>query len=422
MNFIHLHVHSPFSFLDGASSVKRLLEKAAGFNMPALALTDHNRLTGAIRFYEKAKQMGIKPIIGTEIDIKGGYHLTLLCKNSTGYSNLCRLLTESHLANRNVKPELSRAVLEQFSSGLIALSGCGNGEIPRLINKGEFEAAVNAADFYKSIFGDDFFVELIRHPSNEVSVNDHMLLRFAREKELPVVATNNVHYANMEEYAIKELLNAIDQIIPVAALKGFRTVEKYLKSPDEMETLFGDCPDSLLNTVEIASRCNLELVLGQPRFPLYVTPEGESEHRYLEKLAYQGAIKKLGNLSSKVKKRLELELDTIKKLGFSGYFLVVWDIVEWAVRKGIRCQARGSAVDSLVVYVLGISNVDPLQYDLLFERFMHPLRKEPPDIDIDIDRQRRDEVRDYIYEKYGSENVACVGTINTYMARGAIRD
>ncbi len=422
MSFIHLHVHSQYSFLDGASTLDRILEKARALGMPALAITDHNRLTGAVRFYERARALGVKPIIGAEIDLEGGYHLTLLCKSRQGYSNLCRLLTEAHLSNRDRQPQATREMLQSFSAGLLALSGCSKGEIPTWLERRNVGRAREAACFCREIFGEDFFVELIRYPSGEGMTASYRLATFAREENLPIVATNNVHYAEMEEYVVKELLNAIDQNVPVSELKCYRTVEQYLKSPEEMASLFRDFPQALATTEEVASRCNLELELGKPRFPKFAVPRDETDYSYLSRLAFDGALRKYGALTPKIRKRLEFELDTIRKLGFCSYFLVVWDIVKWARERGIRCQARGSAVDSLVVYVLDISVVDPMEYGLLFERFMHPLRHEPPDIDLDIDRRRRDEVRDYIYERYGAENVACVGTINTYMARGAIRD
>jgi error-prone DNA polymerase len=422
MGFVHLHVHSQYSFLDGASSLDRLLDKASELNMPALAITDHNRLTGAIRFYDKAKVIGVKPIIGAEVAVEGGYHLTLLCKNLSGYSNLCQLITNAHLCNRNREPVASKDALRQYSEGLICLSGCSQGELPALFKQGNIEKTRGAARFYKEIFGDDFFVELVRYPSRDGTIDSHRLAGFAKEEGLSIVATNNVHYADMEDYRIKELLNAIDRNIPVSSLSGNRTVEQYLKSEEEMTRLFQDFPEAVTMTEEIASRCDLELELGKPRFPRFDLPDGENDYSYLTKLALAGVSHKYGSITSRIRQRLEHELDTIRKLGFCGYFLVVWDIVRWAKERGIRCQARGSAVDSLVVYALDISNVDPIAYNLLFERFMHPLRKEPPDIDLDVDRRRRGEVRDYIYEKYGAENVACVGTINTYMARGAIRD
>jgi error-prone DNA polymerase len=422
MSFIHLHVHSQYSFLDGASTLDSLLEKTARLEMPALAITDHNRLTGAIRFYDKARKLGIKPVIGAEIDMEGGYHLTLLCKDRKGYSNLCRLLTEAYLSHRDGPPSVSKDTLRKFHTGLIALSGCSKGELYTLTAQGNEEQIREALYFYRSVFDDDFFIEIIRHPPSVGKNINRKLVDIARQYCIPLVATNNVHYADIGEYRVRELLNAIDRIVPVSQLKGYRTVEQYLKSPAEMNRLFRDLPEAVKMTGEIASRCNLELELGKPRFPVFDVPAGESSFSYLSRLAHSGVRQKYRSVTYRIRQRLETELETIRQLGFAGYFLIVWDIVKWAREQGIRCQARGSAVDSLVVYLLDISNVDPIHYNLLFERFMHPLRHEPPDIDLDIDRRRRDEVRDYVYKKYGHENVACVGTINTYMARGAIRD
>jgi error-prone DNA polymerase len=422
MDFIHLHVHSQYSFLDGASSIDDLLQKAKQLGMPAMALTDHDRLTGAIRFYEKAKALDIKPIVGAEITLENGYHLTLLCKNRQGYSSLCRLITDAHLSNRGKAPSASKEMLASYSEGLIALSGCDKGELPALLHASKSDDAKAACDFYRKVYGDDFFIELIRYPQKDYMANNYRLIELAREKGLPLVATNNVHYVDMDRYKIKELLNAIDRNIPVSQLKGFRTVEQYLKSAKEMSELFSDIPQALEMTREIAGRCNFEFELGKLHFPAFDLPGGESESSRLSKIALEGVKKRYPVLSPNILERLQYELATIEKLGFCGYFLVVWDIVRWAKARSIRCQARGSAVDSLVVYALGISTVDPVRHNLLFERFMHKLRREPPDIDLDIDRRRRDEVRDYVYEKYGAENVACIGTINTYMARGAIRD
>jgi error-prone DNA polymerase len=422
MGFIHLHVHSPYSFLDGASTLDRLLEKAKKLNMPAMALTDHNRLTGAVRFYDKAKALGIKPIIGAEVDLENGYHLTLLCKDGTGYSNLCQLLTAAHLSNHDREPAATDDMLIKYHEGLIALSGCHKGKIPSFIAAGHSQQARHTAGFYKELFGDGFFIELTRYPAKDDGALGYRLAEFAAGQGIPVVATNNVHYADMKDYRVKELLNAIDRITGVSRLTGHRTVEQYLKSTREMTKLFHDLPDAVAMTEEIAARCHLELELGKPHFPRFEIPEGDSNSSYLSRLAYAGARRKYPTLTNQITERLEIELDTIRQLGFGEYFLVVWDIMRWAKERGIRCQARGSAVDSLVVYTLDISNVDPIEHNLLFERFMHPLRHEPPDIDLDVDRQRRDEVRDYIYQKYGADNVSCVSTINTYQARGAIRD
>jgi error-prone DNA polymerase len=422
MPFVHLHVHSPYSFLDGASTLDRLLEKAKKLNMPAMALTDHNRLTGAVRFYDKAKALRIKPIIGAEIDLENGRHLTLLCKDGAGYSNLCQLLTDAHLSHPVGQPAATDDMLVKYHDGLIALSGCDKGKIPSLIAAGKTGLAAQAAGFYKELFGDGFFIELTRYPAKDGGPLSYRLAEFAAEQKIPAVATNNVHYADMKEYKIKELLNAIDQITSVSQITGYRTVEQYLKSTREMAKLFQDLPDAVAMTGEIAARCHLELELGKPHFPKFEIPAGESAAGYLSRLAYDGARRKYPAVTARVTERLKMELDTIRQLGFCEYFLVVWDIMRWARERGIRCQTRGSAVDSLVVYTLDISNVDPIDYNLLFERFMHPLRHEPPDIDLDVDREHRDEVRDYIYQKYGADNVSCVSTTNTYQARGAIRD
>ncbi len=422
MPFVHLHVHSYYSFLDGAASPAELVERAKHFGMPALALTDHNRLTGAIRFYDAAKKSGVKPIIGAEVDMEGGFHLTLLCRDMAGYSNLCRLLTAMHCGKRGAGPAATRSLLAAHHGGLIALSGCRLGEIPSLLCKGDRRGAELAAGFYREVFGEDFFVELARHPAREGTPQSFLLADFARSRDIPAVATNNVHHITLRDYRVRELLKAIGLIVPVAHLPGPRTVEQYFKSPAEMQRLFKDFPGAAAMSMEVASRCNLELELGRPRFPKFDLPPDETAAGFLRRLAYDGTERKYSKLTPELSARLDMELDTIGKLGFCGYFLVVWDIVRWARARGIRCQARGSAVDSLVVYALDISNADPVHYDLLFERFMHPLRNEPPDIDLDIDRRRRDEVRDYIYQKYGAENVSCVATISTYMARGAIRD
>jgi error-prone DNA polymerase len=422
MSFVHLHAHSYYSFLDGAASPAQLVERAGHFGMPALALTDHNRLTGAIRFYDAARKMGIKPIIGAEIDMEGDSHLTLLCKDMQGYSNLCRLLTAMHCGKRGAAPAATRGLLAAHHDGLMALSGCRRGEIPSLLCKGDRRGAYLAAGFYREVFGEDFFIELTRHPAREGTPLCYLLADFAHLQGIPTVATNNVHHLAMRDYRVRELLQAIGLIVPAAHLPGPRTVEQYFKSPAEMQRLFKDFPGAAAMSLEVASRCNLELELGRPRFPKFDLPGGQTAAGFLSRLAYEGIERKYGTLTPALSTRMEMELATIEKLGFCGYFLVVWDIVRWARARGIRCQARGSAVDSLVVYVLDISNADPVHYDLLFERFMHPLRNEPPDIDLDIDRRRRGEVRDYIYQKYGAENVSCVATINTYLARGAIRD
>jgi error-prone DNA polymerase len=420
--FTHLHVHTEYSFLDGASTLDSLLEKAKSLGMKALAVTDHNRLTGAIRFYDRASALGIKPIIGVEITLEGGFHLILMSKNAKGYSNLCRLITDANLNNPHKKPALRKDVLANHSEGLICLSGCLKGEISKLLSEGKNKQASEICTRYKQIFGDDYYIELQRFPARSHDATSEILKEFARAECIPLVATNNVHYTQPEGYEIKELLNAISDIDLVSTPKANRSAEQYLKDEAEMSALFSDLPEVIANTQVIADKCNLRLELGKPRFPGFKIPSSETYRTYLHNITSVGLNRLYPCVTKKIMKRLEYELDTIHTLGFDSYFLVVWDIIRFAHSRGIRSIARGSAVDSLVVYLLGISNVDPIKYDLLFERFMHPLRHEPPDIDIDIDRRRRPEVRNYIYKKYGANNVACVGTINTYMARGALRD
>ena len=328
--FIHLHVHSPYSFLDGVSPIERLLQRAKHFGMPAMALTDHNSLTGTIRFYDRAREMGIKPVIGAEIDVEGGYHLTLLAQNLKGYANLCHLLSEAHLAKPDSHPAATKEMLARHSSGLIALSGCGKGEIPSLVAKGLPEEAKEAAGFYQSIYPDRFYIELVYHPNRDGRRSIYRLLEFARELCLPVVATNDVHYAEMEEYAVHELLESIRQIIPIEQLPGPRTVEQYLKSPAEMASLFRDIPEALSNTVAVAEQYNLDLPLGEPKFPVFPPPTGYSAQSYLKELTYQGASRRYGNPSTVILDRLEHELEVISFLGFETYFLVVWDIARFA--------------------------------------------------------------------------------------------
>ena len=362
--FVHLHVHSPYSFLDGASPVERLLRKAKDLGMTAMALTDHNCLTGAVRFYDKAREMGIKPIVGAEVDVEG-YHVTLLAQDLTGYSNLCHLLSEAHLSRPVNLPMATGDMLAKCSDGLIALSGCSKGKIPSLVAKGRSAEAREAVHFYKGVYPGRFYIELAYHPSSSGKHLVHRLAELAGETSTPVVATNDVHYAEMEEYAAHELLTAIRLIVPVDQLPGPRTVEQYLKSPAEMASLFRDVPEAVSNTLDIAERCNLDLPLGVPKFPSFQVPEGHSPQSYLRELALQGAMQVYGHNLDIISERLEHELRVIRLLGFETYFLVVWDIARFAREKGIRFQCRGSAVNSLVVHCLGISNVDPLAHDLL---------------------------------------------------------
>lgn len=471
--FVHLHVHSVFSYRDGAAPVGRLVEKAWELNMEALALTDHNTLSGAVRFYGECQKAGIRPIIGAEIDMacqakfvmeNGCCHLLLLCRNLGGYSNLCRLLTEAHLSHRDENPVATRDMLAKYSAGLIAISPvCGNGEIASLLARGDEKGAAETASFYRQLFPDSFYIELVHYPSPSPPRYLRSLVQFAEEQGLPVVATNNVHYVEMKDYALKELRQAIYRIIPVEALVEeatcswrdesyahpansgqARTVEEYLKPAWEMEALFREVPRAFKAAAGVAEQCRLDLPLGKPKFPPFhlleevkggaqagQTQAGHLCHDEKDKalgflwhLAREGAQSLYLDVPQrrKAEERLEREMEVIGKLGFETYFLVAWDIARFACEKGIRFHVRGSAVNSLVVHCLGISAVDPLEHDLLFERFMHLGRREMPDIDWDFQRTRRDEVRDHIQRKYGKENVAAVATISTYRARGVARE
>lgn len=422
LSFVHLHVHSPFSFLDGASSIDALVGKAREMGMPALAVTDHNSLSGAIRFYDRAVAAGVKPIIGAEVEVAGGYHLTLLARDLEGYSSLCRLLTDMHLGDFRGPAQATREMLAEHPEGLVALSGCSRGEIPALLAQGRREEAMRAAGFYQGIYPGRFYIELVYHPDGNGAHQVRRLVELAHGLGLPVAATNDVHHAEMGGYRTHELLNAMGQLTTVDRLPGPRTVEKYLKSPQEMAALFRDIPEAVRNTLKIADQCHLELPLGHPRFPHFPLPPGETAPGLLRRLALEGAERLYPGLPVPVRERLEHELAIIRHLGYETCFLVAWDIVRFARERGIRYQCRGSAVNSLAAYSLGISNVDPVEQDLLFERFMHQRRRELPDIDLDLQRTRRDEVRDYVIEKYGRENVAAVATINTFQARGSIRE
>lgn len=436
--FVHLHVHSVFSYRDGAAGIASLAEKARELGMTALALTDHNTLSGAIRFYEECHRVGIRPILGAELDMEGGYHLLLLCSNMEGYSNLCRILTGAHLSHRD-SPLASRDMLSRHAAGLIAIApACRSGEIAVLLSRGDEKGAVETANFYRQLFPDSFYIELVHYPSSCHSTCLRRLAQFAEEQGLPAAATNNVHYVEMEDYALKELRQAIDRLVPVEAMvdeadrswreegRPVRTVEEYLKPAREMEALFRESPQAIKGAAEVAERCRLELPLGKPKFPFFPLPEGEPApgFDYLKRLATEGAQRIYPDLSARkdVMERLDKELEVIAKLGFETYFLVAREIAHFARERGIRFLVRGSAVNSLVVHCLGISPVDPLEHGLLFERFMHAGRREMPDIDWDFQRTRRDEVRDHLQRKYGKENVAAVATISTYHARGVARE
>jgi len=423
--FVHLHTHSPFSFLDGGSPIKSLVERAAELDMPALALTDHDNLCGAVQFKLEAQKAGIKPIQGVEVTVAGGYHLTLLAEDKEGYRNLCRILTKAHLGNPRGKPQVTLDTLREHAKGLIALSGCRKGEIPARILSRQYDAAYRAALTYLEIWGkDDFYLELQDTYLPGTRALNRDLAELAEKLGIGLVATNNVHYASPQDFRVHDILTCVRTLTRVYDVHPERPLnaENYLKSEREMKKLFQEYPQAVANTRDIAERCRPSLELGTPLFPQFDLPPGKKAESLLRELAYRGARKKYGRITRKVEERLEHELHIINTLGYADYFLVVWDIVEYARRQGIRYAGRGSVADSFVAYCLGITEVDSLARGLLFERFMSLERAEKPDIDIDFDARWRDRISEYVTRKYGQDKVAKVCTYSTFRARSAVRE
>ncbi len=431
--FIHLHNHSPFSFLDGSSSMEAMVSRAANFNMPALALTDHNNLCGAVKFHKLTSAVGIKPIIGTEITLAGNFHLVLLAKNPQGYKNICKILTAGYLSIsstsagsfRTLTPQISVETLKKFKDNLFVLSACRKGEIPSLILKGKYSEAKRAALKYIELFGkDNFFIELQQDFTPGRGYLNKLLAQLAVELKLNIVATNNNHYAHKEDYKIHDLLGCIKNLIKLKDVHPERPIngENYLKAPLDMLSLFKDYPEAIKSLWEINEQCEAALILGKKLFPSFSAPAGLTTEGFLRELTYSGALQRYGKITAKIKQRLEHELDIICKLDYQDYFLLVWDIVQYARQEKIRYAGRGSAADSAVAFCLYITEVDSIGRNLLFERFMSLERAEKPDIDIDFDARYRDKVSSYVYQKYGSDKVATVCTYNTYHGRSAIRD
>ncbi len=437
MGFTHLHVHSNFSFLDSGSSVQSLLDRAREVGCNSLALTDHNGLYGAVRFYKYARKIGIKPIIGAEMLMDDGSHIVLLAKDIKGYSNLSNIVTRSKLG---INPEecfpdadtsemkqhcrTTMEILDAHKEGLICLSGCRKGAIADAFIRERPSIARKIAYNFVSIFGKNLYIEIQNHLLPGTGALNRQLSALAKDLGVRIVATNNVHYANKEDFKIQDVMVCVRTITTLDEFHPERKLnaEYYLKSPREMSELFRDYPSALATTSIIADQCNLDLGLGSYRFPDFPVPEGETPYSYLCKLCFEGLKERYRPLTPKSIARLQHELAIINDLGFAEYFLVVWDIVRFARSKGIRCSGRGSAADSIVSYCLGITTADPLEHDLLFERFLNPERRGMPDIDIDFDALRRDEVIAYIYRRYGEDKVAMVSTVSTLCARSSIRD
>jgi error-prone DNA polymerase len=421
--YVELHCHSNFSLLDGASHAEDLVSRAAELNMPALALTDHNGLYGAIRFYKACLEANIKPIIGAEMTLENGNHLTLLASNNTGYSNLCRLITRAQLEHRKGRPVLSLETLARHSAGLICLSGCRKGEIVSSIASGQMEHAYEVARRYIEMFGrENFHVELQNnfYPDDEHLCRD--LVDLARSLELGYVATNNVHYANKENHRLHDVLTCIKNRTTLDECASLRlNSEFHLKPFAEMAQLFQDYPRAISNTLAIAEQCNIDLDFSGYRFPEFLLPRGKTAKEYLAGLCWQKVHDRY-NMNSEIETRVNHELNLIEKLGLSGYFLIVWDIMDYAQRNGIPAQGRGSAANSIVAYILGITGVDPLKNKLFLGRFLNEEMSSVPDIDIDVSTNHREKLIQYVYEKYGQAHTAMVCTYVTFQARNAVRE
>ncbi len=433
--FAHLHVHSEYSLLDGANSIKKLVNRCKELGMGSLAITDHGNLFGAITFYNQALEAGIKPIIGMEAymapgartnrEARGisdaGFHLILLAQNLQGYKNLLKLASIGYLEGFYYRPRIDRAVLEQFQEGLICTSACLGGEIPIALSQGNMEQARKTAEYYLQLFGEDrFFIEIQSHCQEQNAMNP-LLADLAQQVGAALVASNDVHFLTAEDYAAHDVLCCISTGKTLEDDKRMKyPPQLYLKSPAEMRVMFPQWPQACDNTVRIAESCELALDFKTKHAPVFRPPAKKTADEYLEELCLKGLKKKYPRVTQEIKDRLYHELDVIRGKGFSSYFLIVWDFMHYAREKGIPCGTRGSGVGTVVGYALGISNVDPLRYGLLFERFMDPERSEMPDIDVDICQNGRAEVIDYVRKKYGE--VAQIITFGTMKARAVIRD
>src|SRR5271170_4780086 len=472
-DFVHLHLHTEYSLLDGACRLDRLMEKARALHFPALAITDHGVLYGAIDFYKQALEHGIKPIIGCEVYVAPGsrlekkagsggrdayHHLGLLAKDETGYKNLVRLATAAQLEGYYYKPRIDKETLAAHKEGLIALSGCLASEIPELILKEQLSKARDTIDWFKQTLGaDNFYLELQNHGIPEQVQVNRRLIPWAKEFGLKLVATNDVHYVEKAHSHAHDCLICIGTQTLLSDTKRMRYQPEqfYLRSAEEMKARFSETPEAVRNTLEVAEKCNLQIEFGRPLYPVFHPPEHFTREGYLRKLLAEGLQKRYGiqahaeghefvvervvdptwlppcskngteNSDAAVKAvidRLQLELKVIEKTGFLSYFLIVGDFIRYGHEHGIACVARGSAAGSIVTFLLEISNVDPIRYGLLFERFLNPERVNPPDIDIDFADDRRADVIKYVSEKYGKDSVAQIITFGTMGAKSVVRD
>ena len=441
MAFTHLHVHTEYSLLDGSSKISELLPRAKELGMDSLAITDHGVMYGVIDFYKKAKEVGIKPILGCEIYVAPGsrfdreqsrgedryYHLVLLAENNQGYKNLMKIVTRGFTEGYYYRPRVDYEVLERYHEGIIALSACLAGEIPNKILKEDYEGAREAARKMNALFGPGtFFLELQDHGLRQQTQVNSVIMRMSKELDIPLVVTNDVHYIREEDAVPHDILLCIQtgKLVTDKDRMRYEGGQFFLKSEEEMQKVFPYAREAMENTHKIAERCNVEIVFGEQKVPKFDVPEGYDTFSYLKELCEKGLVKRYGDPPpEELKERLAYELDTIKNMGYVDYFLIVWDFIRFAKSQGIAVgPGRGSAAGSIVSYCLEITNIDPIRYQLIFERFLNPERVSMPDIDIDFCYERRQEVIDYVYEKYGKDKVVQIITFGTMAARMAVRD
>ncbi len=435
--FTHLHTHTEYSMLDGISRIPDLVNQTRELGMDAMSITDHGSLYGVVDFYSECKDAGIKPIIGCEFYVAHGSrhdrtpnertanHLVLIAKDNGGYRNLLQLVTRSHLEGFHYRPRIDKELLEQHRNGLICLSGCPSAEVPTLLSDGNYDDAKQLVGWYRELFGENYFLELQRHEHIEQlpRINEG-LARLHRDTGIPLLATNDAHYVRPADYQYQDVYICIQTGTNVLDDKRLRMEDSsyYIKSPQEMAALFADFPQSISVTGEIAQECNVSLGFGQMHLPRYPTPNNEDADAYLERICWEGFNKRYGHNNEVARARMEYELEVVRQTSFANYFLVVWDIISFVRRQQILFGVRGSAAASVVLYCLGITDIDPMAYNLVFERFLNFERKEMPDIDMDFQDDRRDEVLRYVIDRYGSDRVAQIITFGTLGPKAALRD
>ncbi|MDE2685027.1 MAG: DNA polymerase III subunit alpha [Chloroflexota bacterium] len=435
--FTHLHTHTEYSMLDGISRIPDLVGRTRELGMDAMSITDHGSLYGVVDFYSECKDAGIKPIIGCELYVAHGSrrdrtpnertanHLVLIARDNTGYRNLLQLVTRSHLEGFHYRPRIDKELLHEHRQGLICLSGCPSAEVPILLADGNYNAAKEQVGWYRELFGENYFLELQQHAHIEQlpRINEG-LIRLNRETGIPLLVTNDAHYVRQSDYQYQDVYICIQTGTNVQDDKRLRMEDSsyYIKSPAEMAALFPEFPQALDITGEIAQQCNVSLGFGQMHLPRYPTPNNEDADAYLERLCWEGFNKRYGYNNEAARARMEYELEVVRQTSFANYFLVVWDIISFVRRQQILFGVRGSAAASVVLYCLGITDVDPMAYNLVFERFLNFERKEMPDIDMDFQDDRRDEVLRYVIDRYGSDRVAQIITFGTMGPKAALRD